>query len=413
MKKFDVVQAWIDNVAYSHSKSEHTEFEYKYWLEKFCNFIDATPQQILEEYEATNDRQFRRKYAQYVRAFISKQVRSGYAPGSVRIMVSVIKSFFKYNDLLLGHVPVARNTVIFHNRDITKEEVQSILEGARARDKTFFCMMAQTGLRPDTLCNLRLKHIEPEFSKGIIPCKIDVPKEIAKGEYHSYFTFMGEESVKYLKAYLNKRPGIGPENYLFVSHGTDKRCNPKSMSRIFVRAIQKLKEKGIMDFKQTAKGKPRTVRLYNLRKFFRKYANQAGFEFVQFWMGHTVKEGVDEHYRPKDVEFHRQLYAEKAMPFLRLETATPSETEQTIMELRKQVEELNEKLEMQSVLLTERIPKVFVALEKNEKERLELKSKIAGIESFQKMVLEQPDEEVLKFLKEIRRQLKEQSEQKS
>jgi len=56
-------------------------------------------------------------------------------------------------------------------------------------------------------------------------------------------------------------------------------------------------------------------------------------------MGHTVTEGVDEHYRPKDVEFHRQLYAEKAMPYLRLEAATPSETEQTIMELRKQLTE--------------------------------------------------------------------------
>ena len=351
MKKFDVVQSWINNVAYSHSKSKNTEYKYKHYLKAFCEYIDKTPDQILEEYENTSDRQFRRKYAQYLRALISQQIKEGYAPTSIRSMVGSIKSFFRYSDLPLGHVPMGRETIIYHNRDISKEEVVNILEISRPRDKAFFCMMAQSGLRPDTLCSLRKKHIEPEFSKGIIPCKVEVPQDIAKGEYRSYFTFMGEESVKYLKAYLATRSGIDPEDYLFASHGTDKRANPKSFSRIFARAIQKLKEKGIMEFERGPEGKPSEVRLYNLRKFFRKYANQAGFENVQFWMGHIVKEGQEEHYRPKDVEYYRQLYAEKAMPFLRLETATPSETDkimsmqdQKIKSLEKQVTERDKQL---------------------------------------------------------------------
>jgi integrase len=87
--------------------------------------------------------------------------------------------------------------------------------------------------------------------------------------------------------------------------------------------------------------------------------------------------------------------------------------EANIEELRKQLAELNEKFEMQGVLLTERIPQVFTALEKNEKERLELKSKIAGIENFQKMILNQSDKEILEFIKDVRRQLKAKSEQKS
>jgi hypothetical protein len=36
-----------------------------------------------------------------------------------------------------------------------------------------------------------------------------------------------------------------------------------------------------------------------------------------------------------------------------------------------------------------------------------LEAKIAGVESFQKLVLEQPDDVVLAFIKDIRRQLKE------
>ena len=198
-KKFDVVQSWIDNVAYSHSKSENTDSLYRYGLNRFCDFIEKTPQQILEEYEGMTDREFRRKYARYVRVLISYLTKD-YSVGTVKVIVATIKSFFKYSDLPLGHIPTPRNKVTFHNRDLTKEEIVKVLEISRPRDKAFFCMMSQSGLRPDTLCNLKFNHIEPEFSEGVLPCKIKIPAELAKGEFGSYFTFMGEESVKYLKA---------------------------------------------------------------------------------------------------------------------------------------------------------------------------------------------------------------------
>ena len=345
MLELDVVQAWIDNVAYSHSQSKGTALQYRTHLATFCDFIGKTPQQILDEYENMRDRDFRRKYATYVRALISKQLKEGYAPTSIKTHVTAIRSFFKYNDLPLGHIPVAKSKITYHNRDITKKEVQQILAISRPRDRAFFCMMAQTGLRPTTLCNLKLKHIEPDFSKGIIPCKVNVPEDLAKGKYHNYFTFMGEESVKYLKNYLSTRPEVGREDHLFMSYGATKTVTYSTFSVIFRNTVEQLKEKGIMNYEQKQEGKPRAVRLYSLRKFFRKYANQAGFEFVQFWMGHTVKEGVDDHYRPKDAEFHRQLYAEKAMPYLRLETATPSETEQTIMELKAELAERDKEIQ--------------------------------------------------------------------
>ena len=181
--KFDAVQAWLDNVAYSHSKSESTPYNYRKWLELFCSFMDKTPEQILEEYEGMRDRQFKRKYAQYVRFFICHLSKNGYTVGSVRTVVSAIKSFFKYNDLPLGHVPIAAAKITFHNRDMSKDEVAKILEVSKPRERAFFSMMAQSGLRPHILCSLREKHIEPDFEKGIIPCQVEVPEEIAKGEF--------------------------------------------------------------------------------------------------------------------------------------------------------------------------------------------------------------------------------------
>ena len=334
MKKFDVVESWLDNVAYSHKQNINTPLTYKIGLSRFCEFIDSSPEEILKQYEETDEKEFKRKYAAYLKAFISNQSRQGLTSNTIDSRVSSVRSFFKYNDLSLGFVPKGKCAVVYHNRDITKEEVVEILKVSKPRDKAFFCMMAQSGLRPETLCELQIKYVQPDLDKGTVPALIEVPSEITKGAYGKYITFMGEESVKYLKNYLMTRKKTSPDDLLFMSHGEEKPLSSKSISTIFKKTIVQLKTKGILDFEQKVKGKPRNVRLYNLRKFFRKYAAQAGYENFQYWMGHVIA-GVDASYRPQDPEFYRQVYAEKALPYLRLETATPSETDKALLELEK------------------------------------------------------------------------------
>jgi integrase len=348
IKGLDLVENWLNNVAISHSDSKGTRERYKAYLQLFCTFVGKTPEQIVEEYEgktSVTDREIMRKYAQLIQAFASAQYAKGYAPNTISSRVATIKSFFKYNTLPLGYVTVPRMRVVYHNRDITHEEIKLILSASRPRERAYYTIMAQSGLRPETICNLRLKHIKEDLVNSRIPCKIEVLEEIAKGKYHAYFTFIGEEAVKYLKAYLNTGPQLNNEDFLFVKEGTKDQTNPKSLSNMFRLTVQKLKTKGLIETEQKEKNKPRNIRLYNLRKFFRKHSHQAGFELVQFWMGHTVSVGQDDHCRPTDVEFHRKVYAEKAMPFLRLETATPTETEKTITELKKQIEQKDQKLQ--------------------------------------------------------------------
>jgi hypothetical protein len=112
-----------------------------------------------------------------------------------------------------------------------------------------------------------------------------------------------------------------------------------------------------MDYEQKRADRPAEIRLYNLRKFFRKMANQAGFENVEYWMGHTGP-GVDSSYRPRDPEFYRKIYAEKAAPFLRLETATPSETEKQIEELRQENVVLKDQLTQSMMKLNDQEKKL-------------------------------------------------------
>src|SRR3990170_1254494 len=334
MKKFDVVESWLDNVAYSHKKNINTPKSYRLGLGKFTEFIGSSPEEILKQYEETNEKDFKRKYAAYLKAFISSLSREGLTSGSINAWVNAIRSFFRYNDLSFGFVPQGRKNVVYHNRDITKEEVVEILKVSKPRDKAFFCMMAQSGLRPETLCELKIKHVQPDLDKGTIPALITVPSENTKGSYGNYITFIGEESAKYLKDYLMTRKKTAPDDLLFTSYGEDKPLSGNSISVIFKRTIIQLKTKGKLDFEQKVVGKPANVRLYNLRKFFRKYAAQAGYENVQYWMGHII-EGVDAHYRPQDPEFYRQVYAEKALPYLKLETPTRDETGKALEEIEK------------------------------------------------------------------------------
>ncbi|MCJ7469479.1 tyrosine-type recombinase/integrase, partial [Candidatus Bathyarchaeota archaeon] len=244
-------------------------------------------------------------------------------------------------------IPQAMSGIVFHNRDITKDEIIQIMSLSKIREKAFFTIMGQSGLRPHTMKQLRLRNLE---SLDKAPCKIDVPEEIAKGKFGSYVTFIGPDALKYLKQYLATRTNLTPESLVFCSHlDSNNPVNVKDMSRAFRLAARKLEKSGAIDF-EVRQGKPSELRLYNLRKFFRKQAHQMGFENVNYLMGHTVR-GSDANYKPQDPDFYRKIYEEKAMPFLRLESATPTETEKKIDELKKQLEERDKQIQTMKVTI--------------------------------------------------------------
>ena len=329
MHNIDLIQAWLDSVSLSHSGAKTTETLYRYHFDCFLKFINATPEAIKNDYESLPEKQFRQKYAQHIRGWSSHLMQKDYAHGTIAAFIIAVKSFFKHNDFPLSYVPVIRRKVTFHNRDLDKAEILQILGMSAPREKAFYAIMIQSGLRPSSLCKLKLKHLEPDFSQGKNPVMIKVPEELAKGGYHEYFTFIDEDAVKLLKDYLNTRLDLTLESFIFVNHGSLEPTVYNTLSSMFRKTVRLLRDKGVMNYEQKKKKRPAEIRLYSLRKYFRKMANQAGFENVEFWMGHTGP-GVDSAYRPKDPEFYRKIYAEKAAPFLRLETSTPNETEKAI-----------------------------------------------------------------------------------
>jgi hypothetical protein len=360
MKEFDPVANWLSLVAYSHSHSKATEVQYKRVWGQFSGYVGKTANEIIADYDDSNDRTFRRKYSRLIKAWIADLASGVSIPEpntntSIKVKVGAIKSFFKYNDLPLGHIPQAMSGVVYHNRDITKEEIVQIMAVVKIREKAFFAVMAQSGLRPHTIKQLRLKHLE---DLEATPCKIEVPQSLAKGKYGRNITFIGQDALKYLKLYFATRIALNPESLLFCAHDNpQKPVNVKDISRAFRLAARKLEKSGAIDYK-VRKGKPSELRLYNLRKFFRKQANLMGFENVNYLMGHTVR-GSDANYKPQDPEFYRELYSEKALPFLRLETTSPLETEKAITTLEQENRELKNQIEKLESTMKKIYLKVF------------------------------------------------------
>lgn len=345
-EKFDLAENWLGMVAYSHSGSNNTRENYRRNWNRFLSFAGRSAEDIMKEYEGSTDRDFKRRYAQIVKSWIAQLSQEGLSNSSIKVTVAAVQSFFKYHDLPLGFIPVAKDIIEFHNRDIAKEEIQVILRASLPRDRAFYAVMAQSGIRPDTLCHLKLKHIEQSEE---LPWKITVPQKDAKGKFGAHFTFIGEDAVRHLKAYWAMRRNLTPESYVFSQLAAEKPVKRALMSMQFSRTVRHLKDTGHLQFEIKEKGKPAEIRLYSLRKFFRKMAGNAGIDYVEFWMGH--RQGVIDHYISREPEHHRQLYKEKAMPFLRLEEPTPTETEQTIKELRKDLAEKEKMLKILQPLI--------------------------------------------------------------
>jgi integrase len=347
-----IIENWLSQIAYSHSNSENTRTAYIHNLQKFLDHIRKTPDQILNEYDSLDEKQFKRFYSTQLISFLVKLQKEGYSPATQQIAVNAIKSFFKYNNLPLNYIATGRKFVTYHNRDIRKEEIEEIIKIAEPREKAFYGLMVQSGLRPNEICNLKIENLEKLLDENTpIPCLIKINQEQTKGQYSEYFTFTAKESIYYLKEYLKRRKQpLKPEEHLFTKEDSKTAIDTDLISHMFRRTVTKLKDQKILDFKNKAgdKSNRNELRLYNLRKYFRNHTGEAGSTFVNFWMGHSL--GVDDHYFSKEIteeniEKHRKIYAEQAMPNLRLESKTPNQTEKTILELETKIAERDQQIQ--------------------------------------------------------------------
>jgi len=201
--------------------------------------------------------------------------------------------------------------------NMTEDEVIKITEIAKIREKAFFTVIRQSGLQPNTVGQLKIKNLERIREEDTpIPCKIDVTKEICESRFGRHPSFVGEESVKYLKKYLAKREladkeKITQESLLFITH--KKPSNPiivKETGRIFRKIARKV-----------TKGHPKELSLDSLRLFFLQKSEEIQGNYLNYLVGESNKV---KDFQPREDEFYRKLYKEIILDSLEIEPITKS-----------------------------------------------------------------------------------------
>ncbi|MCS7115722.1 MAG: site-specific integrase [Candidatus Bathyarchaeota archaeon] len=331
--KYGSIRKWLT----FRASSQTTRDSYISCMRHFLKITKVNPDKLIEDWRRVKHDPHKRqgfidKVSKMTMDYFTYILeRKNLAELSKKNRISVVKSFFNFYKIPLEvDDPVMKPCVTYHNRMITKEEIKKILEVSSPREKAFFIMMVETGLRPDTLVKLQYKHIKEEYEKGIVPMKIDLPKKLLKDRVGDRFTFLGHDGYQILKTYLDTRGKLKDDDYLFPKERRRGSLNEPLPPTTFSNAFRKtaLKLKLIENY---VKGKPLPLRLYCLRKYFRNNC-RLDPSIREFFMGHSL--GVDEHYISRDVELYRQLYA-KAYEDLRVYEKPKTTLTLTAEEVRK------------------------------------------------------------------------------
>jgi integrase len=286
--------------------------------------------------------------------YFSYQKKTGYTHLSINRAMSVIMSYLHNFGIPFSPIRIRHPYVLFHNRDITKEEILTILNHSSIRNRAIYLVLYETGMRPWTAVNLRWKHIKEDFTAKRIPMKIKLTSDIMKCGVADRFVFIGDNGFEALARYLAKRNlPLKDDDYVFVTEKPyGQKIGTHALSQAFNVIVQELKlaEPRGKDTKDGRKNKPKELRLYTLRKAFSKFmAVNVDRALVEYWLGHT---STATYYVSEDVEWHRKMYA-KGYSELRLETLqVPFDIMEDLKKRDQQIKELRDKIEKIEVAAT-------------------------------------------------------------
>ena len=335
---------WVEDWLAARAESDKTKDLYERHLQIFADYAARNsgqdPGRIVQDWRAANrlgvrDREeFLIDWSDIVRSF-NTYIKKRYAPLTVKNFLTVLRSFLKFWDIPIRIDLPKRACVIYHNKDLSREELRQILTFASPRDRVMWLVMAESGMRAGTAVNMKYWQIKEDFEAERIPIRILLPSSSLKDHVGDRWSFIGDDGFRELKEYLVPRLPLDDEDYVFASEKQGKvkgeQFSVSSLSVKFSRVVSKL------DLTESRAGKPKSIRMHGLRKYFRNNM-RADSAFMTFWMGHSL--GVDAHYITRDPERHRKEY-KKGYEFLRIfEPSLFSVAEQTqrITQLEKKLE---------------------------------------------------------------------------
>jgi hypothetical protein len=356
MENSERIKDWLSTV-----EPKTRELYHPCWkvFSDFAQRRGKDPLGIVEEFRAAKYQGEREKdrfldeWNDVIRAF-NTWLKSKYsAPFTRKNFLVVVKSYLKYWKIPLDVELPKHPYVLYHNRDLFREQIRLILSRASPRDRAIYLLMAESGLRAETAITLKYWQIQDDFEKDTVPMRILTPSETLKDHVGDRWSFIGEDGVRELREYLKPRMPLNAQDYVFASERPGKvkgeQFSVASLSVKFHRIVRKLNlEKGAQI------GKPGHYRMHGLRKYFRNNM-KADPAYREFWMGHSI--GVDAHYISRDPEIHRKEYRKNYESLRIQEPATPAQLTEIADKLKQKDLEIQE-LKTQNQQLFSKINKL-------------------------------------------------------
>ncbi len=211
---------------------------------------------------------------------------------------------------------------------------------APIRERAFFTIMRQSGLKPKAITRLRIRNLEQWKT---IPRKIDVRPKLNEKKTKKLPHFIGQEANRYIKQYLGTRNDLTRESLLFATRNKEnKEISTKNVSRKFSKILEKIEEEE-NKYRQSISKMESDKQNFSLKSLTDFYIAKSK----------DYRKELDKNPHEND-QYYRKLYKEKALPFLEIESQISYKVITTRREYRRATKYF-EKMDIENREMTQTI----------------------------------------------------------
>jgi len=291
----------LDKVA----KSISTKVSYGKACRLLGGFTKKTPTEIVAEYKADARGSLYECFDKWERIFDDFAIflEKNFGSATAHLYHSGAKALINCNVPRSARLQ-ARSPEV-HSREITPvnfEDLKKIYGMANVRDRAIIAFFKDSGISAREVVGLNIGDLEG-FGKNETWIRIAVYRE---KEHVNYETFLGPNTVKALRAYVEvrKRKGekVTDNSPVFITEN-------KPFRRLDLHALR-------ANLQQISKKTGIVVSTHRLRKFFETYMAIGKVHpiVLKYWMGHKIKSGRDVEARyiipptPEQIKMYKEAY---------------------------------------------------------------------------------------------------------
>jgi len=327
----DAINYWRKELA---NKSPSTIKKYERYFLKFCEFVNSTPDEILdlrkEDLMKLDDPKTQRRFETHLKEFIAHLNSKGFSISTQQVAFAATKSFFEmhYLPLVMRKSDYPSGESLGY-RSATKDDILKLIEDADVRLKAIVLFLKDSGLRVSDLIRLTYGNVKKGIEDNSDFIGINL---ITKKNNISARTFIGPESIASLKEYLEHRKigtdkipaeEITDDSPLFRTR--ERKVNPITRSSLSSTITHRVYKVGLGN----------EISAHSFRKYFQTQLEASGVSpnWIDQMIGHKLPDMNNSYSRPTESQL-REAY-EKSYQSLNV-FPIPA----TVEEMRKQADEL-------------------------------------------------------------------------